>query len=83
MRVVRPDGGWGKSAKEAVKWDVVRLRLDCRILLNIAKKSKCNLAHRGNRCLGHGTRPNNCGQLRRKLNICGMKNSSRVLEKCP
>ena len=36
----------------------------------------------GTRCLGHGTRPNSCGQESRKLKICGMKNSKSVFEKC-
>mmetsp|Transcript_3991 Transcript_3991/g.9009 ORF Transcript_3991/g.9009 Transcript_3991/m.9009 type:complete len:142 (-) Transcript_3991:1032-1457(-) len=37
----------------------------------------------GSRCLGQGTNLNNCGVDQRKLIICGMKNSSRVLEKWP
>lgn len=35
----------------------------------------------GTLCLGQGTRPNNCGQDRTKLNIWGMKKSKSVLEK--
>jgi len=35
----------------------------------------------GNLWRGQGTRPNNCGHERTKLNICGIKNKRSVLEK--
>lgn len=39
-------------------------------------------AYLGTLCRGQGTSPNSCGQESRKLKICGMKNSSKVFEKC-
>ena len=37
----------------------------------------------GRRCLGQGINLNNCGTDNKKLKICGMKNKSKNLLKCP
>lgn len=80
--VVRREGGRAKSIVEGVRSAVVGLGLYNILSSTLLKCGKPN-THRGIRCLGHGTSPNNCGQLSRKLNTCGIKNKSSVFEKWP
>lgn len=46
-------------------------------------QSRLNGTHCGSRCLGHGTKWNNCGTEKMKLKTWGIKNNSIVLLKCP
>lgn len=79
--VVRCEGGRGKSMVEGVRSDVAGSGLFNN--LNSYPNWRKLSTHRGIRCRGQGTNPNNCGQLSKKLKICGIKKRRRVFEKWP
>lgn len=81
-RVARGEGGVGKSAREGRRRRVFLSSLRA-VRGAYSVQKPVETAHLGNRCRGHGTIPNSCGQERRKLNICGMKNRRTVFEKWP
>ena len=83
VNVARRDGGRGKSVVEGTRRALEGSRLAGCPRSAPEHRGSAAGAHRGSRCLGQGTSPKSCGQLSKKLKICGMKKSRSVLEKWP
>jgi hypothetical protein len=73
----------GRGLQQAGRWVKPEEGWRGRISTEVPIETVTTTTYLGKRCRGQGTRPNSWGTLNTKLKIWGMKNKSKVLEKCP